>query len=153
MLYKLLLPDGKTYRIKNSVSLLHVILILWLFIGIVIIVYSEYTKTGISIIAFIWLLVVLIWVRPSKTRILPSEQIIRIDTGVRGKEPLQYHFSDFEGFEIQTVYYMRIPVNTELFVRFNINGSSHRHVLGQSFGRKRMQQLCNELETVFQQDT
>lgn len=119
MLYKLLLPDGNTYRIKNSVSLLHVILILWLFIGIVIIVYSEYTKTGISIIAFIWLLVVLIWVRPSKTRILPAEYIIWIDIGVREKNLYNITSPISKVLKFRPVNYMRIPVNTELFVRFN----------------------------------
>lgn len=148
-----LIPDGNAYRIKTSVSLVHIILVLWLLIGIALFVYSSYSKTGICIIAFIALILVLMLTRPSKTRIIPEEKLIKIDTGVRGKAPLQYHFSDFSGFELATVYCLRLPVNTELFARFGRGASSKRHVLGQSFGRKKMQQLSNELAAIFKPDT
>lgn len=148
MQYKYLIPDHGAYRIKDSLSLLHAILAAWLFVGVALVYYSTHHKTGLFLIAFNSL--VLLWkkLKPPKTSIAPNEKIIAIDTGVRGKKLLQYHFSDFEGFEIETVYWMRIPVNTELFGRFNASGKSSRHILGQSFSRARMQHLSNELDEI-----
>ncbi|WP_206541005.1 hypothetical protein [Chryseobacterium angstadtii] len=148
MSYKYLIPDGKAYKITTFVSLAHIILVAWLFIGIATVVYSAYFKTGLSLIAFTVLIIVLMLLRSSKTRLFPEEKMIKIDTGVRGKEPIQYPFSDFSGFELETVYYLRLPINTELFVRFGTGETSKRHVLAQSFGKRKIQQLYNELEEI-----
>ncbi|UIR54476.1 hypothetical protein LZQ00_09345 [Sphingobacterium sp. SRCM116780] len=146
MQYISLIREGNGYRIKNVVSPAHVIFVIWLLVGIGVFVYSSYTKTGLSVIAFTLLVLILMILRSSKTRIIPDEKIIKIDTGIRGKEPIQYSFSDFISFELETVYYLRIPLNTELYGRFSADRKTNRHLLGQSFGKGGMQQLSNELE-------
>ena len=148
MHYKYLISDEDTYRLKSSFSLFHAILSAWLFIGIALVYYNSYYKSGLFLIVFNSLILIRMLLRPPKTGIAPHEKIIRINTQVRGRKPLQYHFSDFQGFELQTVYCMRIPVNTELFGCFASNGKNCRHILGQSFSRKRMQHLSNELDEI-----
>lgn len=145
--YKYLIPDGNDYKIKNFISLHHVVVVAWWLTGIAMAVYSTYLKTAIMIIAFTSLILILMLLKSSKNRIIPSEKIINIDTGAWRKGPIKYSFSDFDGFELETVYYLRIPLNTELHGRFiSANGKIKRHLLGQSFGKRTMQQLCNELE-------
>lgn len=50
--YRLLIPDGHSYKIRKLCSLFCIIIIAWLFIGIAILKYSDYIKTGIGIIVF-----------------------------------------------------------------------------------------------------
>lgn len=147
MSYLYLKKDESNYKIRTLVSLFHVMIIAWWLVGIAIVVYSEYLKTGIVIITFTSSILILMLMKSSKTRIIPSEKIIKIDTRVWRKDPIQYSFLDFHGFELQTVYYLRIPVNSELHGLFiSVNGNINRHLLGESLGKRSMQLLCNELE-------
>jgi len=150
MAYKYLIPDGNSYRIKNTISFFHLIIIAWLLIGIALMIYSEYLKTGLGIIGFTSFLLVLMLFRHSKTRIFPNEKMIKIDRGVRGKEPVAYSFSEFESFDLQIIkWVMGIPLNTSLYAHFKSADKVNRYELGSSLSKKGMQQLHNELEEIF----
>jgi len=36
---------------------------------------------------------------------------------------------------MDTIYWLRIPINSTLYARFNCEGKTNRHVVSQSFGR------------------
>lgn len=147
--YRLLIPDGNSFRIKKFLSFFHIIIAAWLFIGIVVLKYSDNIKTGISLIVFALLLGTLLVLRPSKTRIFPHEKIIVIDTGVRGKVPERYNFSDFVGFDLQVIKWIGgISVNATLYRRFSTTDKTKRYELGSSVSKKKMQQLSNELTPI-----
>jgi len=145
MHYKYLLHDGIGYKIRNMFSLIHFSIFVWFLIGILLFFYSENTTTGLSFIVstFVFILMLLI---PSKTKILPHEKIFKISAGAWRKEPHQYRFSDFEGFDVETMCYIGIPVNTVLFGRFIFNGKRKRYFLAQSFKKAKMQGLAQELD-------
>lgn len=149
MAYKSLISEGESYRIKNSISFMHLIIVAWLLIGITLVIYSTYLKTGMGIIAFTALILILTLLRPTKTRIFPEKKVIQIDAGVRGKEPEHYNFADFEGFDLQVIkWIMGIPLNASLHVHFKNGDKLRRYELGASLSKKKMQRLHNELEEI-----
>ncbi|MGJ1432467.1 hypothetical protein ACR79M_13095 [Sphingobacterium spiritivorum] len=150
--YKYLTPVGNGYKLRSFISFFHVIIVVWWLIGIAIVVYSDHFKTGLSIIAFTSLLLVLVVLRNSKTRIFPDDKNFRIDTGVRGQAPLQYSFSEIERLEIQVIKWIfGIPIHVTLYVKFKSADKTKRFELASSFSKKNIQQLYNELEEVLNQ--
>jgi len=77
--YKYLIMEGNAYRVRTFIALQHIILIIWFFIGLFMFVYGEYIKTGIGIVSFTLLILVLMILRPSKFRVCPQDQRIHVD--------------------------------------------------------------------------
>jgi len=150
--YKYLIMEGNAYKIRTFIALQHIILIIWFFIGLFMFAYGEYIKTGIGIVSFTLLILVLMILRPSKFRVCPQDQRIQVDRAKLEKPPDSYSFSDFSSFEMDTIYWLRIPINSTLYARFNFEGKTNRHVVSQSFGRGPMQVLSNELGKLITRD-
>lgn len=59
----------------------------------------------------------------------------------------QYDLKDFEGFELQNFILMGlIPIGSYLYANFKNLPKIKRPAMSQSFGKKRMQEVYNELE-------
>jgi hypothetical protein len=144
--------EGDTYKVRPFIALQHIILIIWFFIGLFMFVYGEFIKTGIGIVSFTLLILILMILRPSKFRVFLHDQQIQVDRAKLEKTPDSYAFSDFISFELDTIYWLRIPINSTLYARFNFEGKTNRHVISQSFGRGPMQVLSNELEKLITTD-
>ncbi|MGJ1264949.1 hypothetical protein [Sphingobacterium spiritivorum] len=150
--YTYLIQDGNSYKLKSFISFFHIIIVAWWLIGAAIIVYSDHFKTGVSIIILTSLMLALVFIRLSKTRIFPNERKFKIDTGVRGQAPLLYSFSEIERLEIYVIKWIfGIPIHVTLYVRFRSVDKTKRFELTSSLSKKKIQLLYNELEEVLNQ--
>ncbi|CAM3622598.1 hypothetical protein ELOC111193_13925 [Elizabethkingia occulta] len=142
--YKHLKKDSTGYLVKQYPSLQHVIVLAWLLIGLVLIVNTSYFKTGIVIFVLSLLLTTLLTFRGPRVYIDPYAKIITVKHGLRKN---QYDLKDFEGFELQSFVMMGfIPIGSYLYANFKDVPKIKRPAMSQSFGKKRMQEVYNELE-------
>ncbi|AIL46920.1 hypothetical protein HZQ11_00600 [Elizabethkingia anophelis] len=141
--YKHLKNDGSGYLVKQYPSLQHVIILAWVLIGFVLIINTSYFKTGIVIFVLSLLLVILTF-RGPRVYVDPYTKIISVKHGF-GQN--QYDLKDFEGFGIQRFMLMGfIPIGSYLYANFKDLPKIKRPAMSQSFGKKRMQEVYNELE-------
>ena len=141
--YKHLKKDGTGYLVKQYPSLQHVIVLAWVLIGLVLIINTSYFKTGIVIFILSLLLAILTF-RGPRVYVDPYAKIITVKHGFRQN---QYDLKDFEGFELQSFVMMGfIPIGSYLYANFKDVPKIKRPAMSQSFGKKRMQEVYNELE-------
>ncbi|MBB6369671.1 hypothetical protein [Chryseobacterium shigense] len=150
--FQYLIPEGETYKIKQFFSFHHLILCMWFLIGIAVLTYSDYIKTGIAIIVISSLIIVLLLLKPSKIRVYPYGKILKVDVPGRGRYQDTFDFNQILGFELEALSFARIPLGAYLYVKATDNtGKETKHFLGSSFGKKKMQELSNELDQIFKQ--
>ncbi|UWX61777.1 hypothetical protein N0B40_05720 [Chryseobacterium oranimense] len=150
--FQYLIPEGETYKIKQFFSFHHLVLCIWLLIGFAVLKYSNNTKTGIAIIVITALLIILLILKPSKTRVYPYGRILRVDVPKRGMHQDTFGFDQVLGFKLETFSFARIPLGAYLYVKTIDNKQKEtKHLIGSSFGKKKMQLLCNELDQIFKQ--
>ncbi|MCP1251458.1 hypothetical protein NK212_06290 [Elizabethkingia sp. S0634] len=141
--YKHLKNYGTGYLVKQYPSLQHVIVLAWVLIGLVLITNTSYFKTGIVIFVLSLLLAILTF-RGPRVYVDYHAKIITVKHGFRQNE---YDLKDFEGFEMQSFVLMGfIPIGSYLYANFKDAPKIKRPAMSQSFGKKRMQEVYNELE-------
>ncbi|MGG5210619.1 hypothetical protein ACQWU4_16965 [Chryseobacterium sp. MIQD13] len=147
--FRYLIPEGETYKIKQFFSFHHLILCIWFLIGLAVLKYSDYTKTGIAVIIISASVIVLLIMKPSKTRVYPYGKILKVDVPRRGIYQDTFDFNQILGFELETLSFSRIPLGAYLYVKTTDNNSKEgKHLIGSSFGKKKMQELSNELDQI-----
>ncbi|HFK5571271.1 TPA: hypothetical protein ACG0AO_003094 [Elizabethkingia meningoseptica] len=144
--FKHLNKHSTGYLVKQYPSFQHAIVIAWILIAIVIIIKTSYLKTGIVLLVVFSLLTILAFRFP-KICIDKASGFITVNMGDK-KRQKQYSFSDFESFELQTLYIGFIPLGSFLYANFKNTSKIKRPLISQSFGKKRMQELYNELEQI-----
>lgn len=148
--FQYLIPDGNAYRIKNFLSFHHLIIFAWLLIGLAVLRYSDNTKTGIIIILLAILFIVLSISKTSKTKIYPSENILQVSVSNKNKFQDKYSFDSIQGFELQVIRAMLLPFGSYLYITAkDNNGKVSKLLISGSLGKKKMQQLSNELNHFF----
>ena len=141
--YKHLKNDGTGYLVKQYPSLQHIIVLAWVLIGLVLIINTSYFKTGIAIFVLSLLLAILTF-RGPRVYVDSHTKIITVKHGFRHN---QYDLKYFEGLELQSFMLMSfIPIGSYLYANFKDVPKIKRPVMSQSFGKKRMQEVYNELE-------
>jgi len=148
--FRCLIPEGNAYKIKQFFSFHHLILCIWLLIGLAILQYSGHTKTGITIIIIAVLFIFFLLLKPSKIRVYPDDKMLQVDVPGRGLYQDRFYFNQIQGFELQTIEMARIPLGAYLYIKImDDNGKEGKHVMGSAFGKRRMQELSNELDQIF----
>lgn len=141
--YKHLKNQGTGYLVKQYPSLQHVIVLAWMLIGLALIINTSYFKTGIVIFVLSLLLAILTF-RGPQVYIDINKEIITVKHGFRQNH---YDLRDFKGFDLQSFMLMGfIPIGSYLYANFKDLPKIRRPAMSQSFGKKRMQEIYNELE-------
>ncbi|MFS4430624.1 hypothetical protein [Chryseobacterium sp. S90] len=145
--FKHLKKEGAGYQVKQYVAFQHIIVVAWVCISGVILINTSYLKTGIFLLIFSLLLTIISFI-PSKVNFDPENKLLTvINSGLNRKEFL-YRLEDFEGFELQTFRLAFIPLGCYLYANFKNVSNLKRPLISQSFSKKMMQEITNELEDV-----
>lgn len=147
--FNFLILEGNAYKIKKTFSLIHLVLLCWLSIGLAVLFFSTKFKLGLVITVFALLLFALVLFKSSKTRIVPTEKRVQIDTGIRGQQPIQYQFSAIDGFHIHLIQTkFGLPLHATLYIQLTQAEQKKRYEIGSSLRPKSMQRLREELEEI-----
>ena len=147
--YQYLIPDGKDYQVKQFYGFAVIIVVLWVFIAIAMVIWSDYKKTGIGI-----LVVLLMGIVFAKTARKGGPKIIMNGDKPESlellyskfKEPLVFPFDEIQSFELKKMYYARILIHVELLAVTNVKGKIKSIPISQALRIKPMQELLNEIE-------
>lgn len=143
--FKHLKKEGSGYVVKQYISLQHIIVVMWILISILVMVYSSYLKTGIVLLLFSLLLTIIAFI-PPRVHFDPESKLLTVvNTGLKRRQ-FTYNLDEFEGFELQTIGMGIIPLGCFLYVNFKNVSGFKRPVISQSFSKKTMQEVVNELE-------
>lgn len=145
--FKHLKKEGTGYQVKQYFSLQHSIMIAWVLISIIVIVNTSYLKTGIILLIFSLLLTIVLFM-PSNITFDPVLKLLTISNRGLNRKKFTYDLNDFGGFELQTMYIGFIPLGCYLYGNFKNVTHFKRPVISQSFSKKTMQEVVNELEDV-----
>lgn len=137
--------EGMGYLVKQYWSLQHIIVIAWLLISIIVMVTTSYLKTGIIMFIFSLLLTVVSFMPPEVCFDPVSKRLTILNRGLN-RQKFTYDLNDFEGFELHTMYIGMIPLGCYLYGNFKNISHFKRPVVSQSFSKKTMQEVVNELE-------
>ncbi|MDN3694636.1 hypothetical protein QWZ06_21370 [Chryseobacterium tructae] len=143
--FKHLKKEGTGYRVRQYLSLQHVIVIAWVLISVIVIVNTSYLKTGIIMLIFSGLLT-LVSFMPPKVYFDPVLKSLTIANTGLNRRKFTYDFKDFEGYELQTIRMGFIPLGYYLYGNFTNVSHFKRPVVSQSFSKKIMQEVVNELD-------
>ncbi|HCN51985.1 MAG TPA: hypothetical protein DIT10_23385 [Chryseobacterium sp.] len=143
--FKHIKREGNSYLVNQYKSLQHVIVIAWVLISIVLIFYTSYLKTGIILLIFSLLLTIISFIPPRVCFDPLSKSLTVTNSGLK-RTTFTYHFDDFEGFELQTIRMGFIPLGCFLYANFKNVSQLKRPAVSQSFSKKTMQEVVNELE-------
>ncbi|WKK58541.1 hypothetical protein [Sphingobacterium sp. BN32] len=148
MNYKFLINEGTGYKTRHHFSLFHFIPLIWVILGIALIIYFDHLKmgAGISLVSLLFFLIIMS--KKSNLRIYPQDRLIRVNRDRYAMGPDLYSFSDLEEFELETLYLLRIPINTTLYARFRLEDRCYRRTVTMSFYRTNILFLLEELEAV-----
>ncbi|AZA79445.1 hypothetical protein EG347_19030 [Chryseobacterium sp. G0186] len=135
--------DG--YWVKQYISLPQILMMLWVFISIIVIIYSSHLKTGVVLLILSLIMTVLSFIPPKICFDPVSQRLIVKNTGLSKREVI-YDLTEFEGFELQTFRYGFIHLGCYLYANFKNVSGLKRPVVSQSFRKKTMQEVANELE-------
>lgn len=143
--FKHLKREGTGYLVKQYRSLPHIIVLMWVLISILVLMYSSYQKTGIILLLFSLLLTIISFI-PPRVYFDPASELLTVaNTGLK-RRALTYNLHEFEGFELQTIRMGIIPLGCFLYASFKNVSDFKRPVISQSFRKKTMQEIVNELE-------
>lgn len=143
--FKHLKKEGSGYLVKQYVSLQHIIVLMWVLISILVIMYSSYLKTGIVLLLFSLLLTIVSFI-PPKIHFDPGSKLLTVENAGLKRRKFTYNLDEFEGFELQTIGMGIIPLGCFLYANFKNVSGFKRPVISQSFRKKTMQKVVNELE-------
>jgi c-di-AMP phosphodiesterase-like protein len=139
--------EGSGYRVKQYKSLQHVIVLAWVIISILLLVFSGYLKTGIVLLVISSLLTMISFIPPRVYFDQESKLLTVANNGLNHRK-FTYSLDDFEGFELQTLRIGFIPLGCFLYANFKNVSNFKRPVVSQSFRKRTMQEIVNELEDV-----
>ena len=145
--FKHLKKENECYWVKQYISFPQILILLWVFISIIVILYTGYLKTGIVILIFSLILTVISFIPPKIYFDPISKQLIIKNSGLNSRKGI-YNLTEFEGFELQTFRYGIIPLGCNLYANFKNVSRFKRPVVSQSFRKKTMQEVVNELEDI-----
>lgn len=152
--FKYLLKEENSYAIKKGISVLHLILFAWIGIGLALIIYSNYLKTGLILTFLATLLLVLGRLNPAKTKLFPETKSLSVSTGIRGKKPVLYSFSSCRHIDLQVIkLFFGLPIHATLFMHCGKDGNSVQYEIAASLSPKKMKALKRELEEIFYAST
>lgn len=143
--FKHLKREGTGFQVKQYLSLQHVIVIAWVLISIIVMIKTVYLKTGIIMLIFSLLLTIVSFMPPKVDFDSESKLLTVVNKGLNRKK-FTYDLNEFEGFELQTMYIGFIPLGCYLYGNFKNVSHFKRPVISQSFSKKTMQEVVNELE-------
>lgn len=143
--FKHLEREGTDYIVKQYVSLQYIIVMIWVLISIVVIINTSYLKTGIIMLIFSLLLTFVAFMPPRVSFNFISKNLTVINRGLNRRK-FTYELNDFEGFGLQTIRFAIIPLGCFLYADFKNVSHFKRPVISQSFSKKKMQEIINELE-------
>lgn len=143
--FKHLEREGTDYIVKQYVSLQHIIVMIWVLISIVVIINTSYLKTGIIMLIFSLLLTFVAFMPPRVSFNFISKNLTVANRGLNRRK-FTYELNDFEGFGLQTIRFTIIPLGCFLYADFKNVSHFKRPVISQSFSKKKMQEIINELE-------
>lgn len=143
--FKHLRKENDGYLVKQYISLPQVLILLWVIISIVLIVYTGYLKTGIVLLILSLILTIISFIPPKIYFDPTSRRLIMKNSGLNHRKAI-YDLNEFEGFELQTFRYGIIPLGCSLYANFKNVSGFKRPVVSQSFRKKTMQEVVNELE-------
>ncbi|WP_347217996.1 hypothetical protein [Chryseobacterium sp.] len=143
--FKHLKREGPGYQVKQYISLQHLIVVIWVLISIIVIVKTSYLKIGVIMLIFSLLLTVISFI-PPKIYFDPASQVLTVINAGLVRRKFIYDLNDCEGFELQTIGLGFIPLGCYLYGNFKNISHFKRPVISQSFSKKTMQEVVNELE-------
>lgn len=143
--FKHLEREGTDYIVKQYVSLQHIIVMIWALISIVVIINTSYLKTGIIMLIFSLLLTFVAFMPSRVSFNFISKNLTVVNRGLNRRK-FTYELNDFEGFGLQTIRFAIIPLGCFLYADFKNVSHFKRPVISQSFSKKKMQEIINELE-------
>ena len=143
--FKHLEREGNSYLVKQYKSFQHLIVVVWVLISTVLVFYTSYLKTGIILLIFSLLLTIISFIPPRVCFDPLSRSLTVTNSGLK-RTTFTYHFDDFKGFELQTIRIGFIPLGCFLYANFKNVSHLKRPVVSQSFSKKNMQEVVNELE-------
>lgn len=145
--FKHLQKEGTAYQVKQYLSLQHIIAIIWVLISIAVMGNTIYLKTGIIMLIFSLLLLIASFI-PPKIYFDPASNLLSVVNRGLNRRKFMYDLKDFEGFELQTMYVLFIPLGCYLYANFKNISRFKRPVISQSFSKRTMQEIVNELEDI-----
>lgn len=129
--------EGTDYIVKQYVSLQHCIVMIWVLISIVVIISTSYLKTGIIMFVFSLLLTIVAFMPPRVSFNFISKSLTVANRGLNRRK-FTYDLNDFEGFELQTIRIVIIPLGCFLYADFKNVSHFKRPVISPSFSKKKM---------------
>ncbi|TZF94172.1 hypothetical protein FW781_16230 [Chryseobacterium panacisoli] len=145
--FKHLKKEGPGYQVKQYMALQHIIGIAWVCIAILLITNTSYLKTGIILLIFSLLLSIVSFI-PPKINFDPENQLLIVTNRGLNRKEIIYRLEDFEGFELQTFRLAFIPLGCYLYADFKNISRFKRPVISQSFSKRILQEITNELEDI-----
>jgi hypothetical protein len=145
--FKHVKKEGPNYLVKQYMGLQHLIGLAWVCISILLITNTGYLKTGIVLLIFSLLLTIVSFI-PPKIIFDSTNQLLTITNSGLNRKKFIYNMDDFEGFELQTFRMGFLPLGCYLYADFNNVSKLKRPLISQSFSKKKMQEIVNELEDV-----
>ncbi len=143
--FKHLKKEGTGYAVRQYLSLQHIIAPAWVIISILVMVYSSYLKTGIVLLLLFLLLTVISFIPPI-IHFDPASKLLTVVNAGLKRRKFTYNLDEFEGFELQTIRMGFIPLGCFLYANFKNVSGFKRPVISQSFSKRTMQEVVNELE-------
>lgn len=145
--FKHLKKEGSGYQVKQYMAFQHVIVIVWVCISVFLIINTIYLKTGIVLFIFSLLLTIVSFI-PPKVNFDMQNQILTVMSSSLNRKEFIYKMEGFEGFELQAFRVGFIPIGCYLYANFKNVSNFKRPLISQSFSKKMMQEIANELEDV-----
>lgn len=144
---KHLKKEGSVYQVKQYMAFQHIIVVAWVCISVFLIINTIYLKTGIILFLFSLLLTIVSFI-PPKVNFDIQNQILTVTSSGLNRKEFIYKMEDFEGFEVQAFRVGFIPIGCYLYANFKNVSNFKRPLISQSFSKKMMQEITNELEDV-----
>ncbi|RLJ23284.1 hypothetical protein CLU97_4519 [Chryseobacterium sp. 7] len=145
--FKHLKKEGSVYQVKQYMAFQHIIVVAWVCISVFLIINTIYLKTGIILFIFSLLLTIVSFI-PPKVNFDIQNQILTVTSSGLNRKEFIYKMEDFEGFELQAFRLGFIPIGCYLYANFKNVSNFKRPLISQSFSKKMMQEITNELEDV-----
>lgn len=145
--FKHLKQEGSGYQVKQYISFQHVIVAAWVCISVFLIINTNYLKTGIVLLIFSLLLTIVSFI-PPKVNFDTQNQLLTVMNSGLVRKKFIYKMEDFEGFEVHAFRVGFIPIGCYLYANFKNVSNFKRPLISQSFSKRMMQEITNELEDV-----
>lgn len=146
MYYKYLIENGNSYQAKRCLCLLNLIPLVSILLGLILVVYLEHVNIGLAMTSIAFMFFLIFFAKNSRVQIFPNEKLIQLDPDRYKNGPYAYSFSELHVLELETLYLMRIPLNTTLYAVFHHEHTYQRRAIAMAFDARKMYSLKNELE-------